>query len=341
MGAVMAASSPLRAGRLRSARRPRILPPTLGLVNDTMMEPPLIDRLEPFLVPPQDARHRLFHGRGKTVPGWEGLVLDRFAPVLVATLYDDYPPERLALLEQRLRQALPALQCETLVFQHRHCRPARLETVCGVLPQRPCAQEQGLRYRLDFQRGQNLGFFADMAPGRAWLRERAAGKSVLNLFSFTCAFSVAALAGGARSVVNIDLSAPALALGRENQVLNGFADASAHYLPHNVFRSWKKLHRLGRYELIVVDPPSAQRGSFMVEKDYAKVLRRLGTLLQPEAQLLVCVNAPWLDAAWLEGQVAENLPGATLDSRLPGAPGFDEAGNPALKALAYRYQRPA
>lgn len=300
----------------------------------------LIDRLEPYLVPPGDARHRLFHGRGKTCPGWQGLTLDRFPPVLVATVFDDYPAPVLAALEERLRAALPELGCETLVFQHRHCRPVRTETVCGVLPRVHHAHEDGLRYRLDFERGQNLGFFADMAPGRAWLRARSDGARVLNLFSFTCAFSLAALAGGARQVVNIDLSAPALALGRANQVDNGFADASVHYLPHNLFRSWKKLHRLGRYDLIVADPPSAQKGSFMVEKDYPKVLRRLGKLLAPDAWLLVCLNAPWLDAEWLKAQVAENLPGAELETLLPGAPGFDEAGAPALKVLAYRYRRP-
>jgi 23S rRNA (cytosine1962-C5)-methyltransferase len=227
------------------------------------------------------------------------------------------------------------------VFQHRHCRPAVTEVRRGALPETAWAEEGGLRYRLDFQRGQNLGFFADMAPGRAWLRERAEGKRVLNLFSFTCAFSVAALAGGAHSVVNIDLSRPALALGQENQNANGFADARVHYLPHNVFRSWKKLHALGRYDLIVVDPPSAQKGSFLVERDYPKVLGRLSKLLAPEAELLLCLNAPWLPADWLREQTAERLPGATFQGQLPGAPGFDEAAEPALKALAYRYQRPA
>ena len=66
-----------------------------------MPSPDSIDLLSPFLVPPSDARHRLFHGRGKTLPGWEGLTLDRFPPVLVATLFDDYPPATLAALEQR------------------------------------------------------------------------------------------------------------------------------------------------------------------------------------------------------------------------------------------------
>ena len=152
---------------------------------------------------------------------------------------------------------------------------------------------------------------------------------------------MAALAGGAESVVNIDLSDPALRLGQQNHGLNGFENARVHYLPHNIFRSWKKLHSLGRYDIIVIDPPSAQKGSFMVEKDYARVLKKLHKLLAPEAEILACVNAPWLDYGWLEACVEQNLPGAERVGRLPGAPGFDEAGEPALKTVHYHYRRPA
>ncbi|MBQ24416.1 class I SAM-dependent methyltransferase [Alcanivorax sp.] len=302
---------------------------------------PLSDLLAPYLVPSSQPKHRLFHGRGKTVPSLEWLTVDRFPPVLVATLFRPQEQAVLAELEVCLTGALAGLGCQTLVFQHRYDAKAENQVVCGELPDRPVATEQGLDYKLDFQRGQNLGFFADMAEGRSWLRERAEGCKVLNLFSFTCSFSVAALTGGARSVVNIDLSDAALTLGKQNHALNGYQDAQVHYLPHNIFRSWKKLHNLGRYDIIVVDPPSAQKGSFMAEKDYPKVLRKLHKLLAPEADLLICLNAPWLDYAWLEQCVADNLPGAQLQSRLPGASGFDEAGEPALKTLHYRYQRPA
>ena len=301
---------------------------------------PLSDLLSPYLVPGETAKIRYFHGRGKTVPELEWLTVDRFPPVLVATVFREQDAATLDALRDCLRQAMVGLQCSSLVIQHRYDGKADHERVCGDLPDDVVALEQGLRYKLDFQRGQNLGFFADMAEGRQWIRERAEGKKVLNLFSFTCSFSVAALAGGAESVVNIDLSDAALTLGKQNHALNGFQQAKVHYLPHNIFRSWKKLHSLGRYDIIVIDPPSAQKGSFMVEKDYPKVLRKLHKLLAPEAEILACVNAPWLDYDWLEKCVADNLPGAEKVSRLPGAAGFDEAGEPALKTIHYRYTRP-
>lgn len=305
-----------------------------------MLSSSLSDLLSPYLVPSSQTKLRLFHGRGKTVPPLEWLTVDCFPPMLVATLFRPQDDAVLAALEACLREALTGLGCDVLVFQHRYDGKSDHAVVCGALPQTPVATEQGLDYKLDFQRGQNLGFFADMAQGRCWVRERAEGKKVLNLFSFTCSFSVAALAGEAQSVVNIDLSDAALTLGKQNHALNGFQDARVHYLPHDIFRSWKKLQNLGPYDLIIVDPPSAQKGSFMAPRDYPKTLRKLHKLLAPEAELLICLNAPWLDYAWLQQCVAENLSGAVLQSALPGANGFDEAGEPALKTLHYRYERP-
>ena len=305
-----------------------------------MLASRLSDLLSPYLVPAETPKIRYFHGRGKTVPELEWLTIDRFQPVLVATVFRAQPEEILCALKDCLKRALVPLACSSLVIQHRYDGMADNELVCGELPEQPVAIEDGMKYKLDFQRGQNLGFFADMAEGRHWIRQRSEGKNVLNLFSFTCSFSVAALAGGADSVVNIDLSDAALTLGKQNHALNGFQGAKVHYLPHNIFRSWKKLHSLGRYDIIVIDPPSAQKGSFMVEKDYPKVLRKLHKLLAPQADILACVNAPWLDYAWLEHCVTDNLPGAELVARLSGAQGFDEAEEPALKTLHYRYTRP-
>ncbi len=306
-----------------------------------MLSSSLSDLLSPYLVPSSQTKHRLFHGRGKTVPSLEWLTVDCFPPMLVATLFRPQDDAVLAALEACLRAAMTAQGCDVLVFQHRYQGSSDHAVVCGELPSLPVATEQGLDYKLDFQRGQNLGFFADMAEGRRWIRERAEGLKVLNLFSFTCSLSVAALAGGAQSVVNIDLSDAALTLGKQNHALNDLQGARVHYLPHNIFRSWKKLQNLGPYDLIIVDPPSAQKGSFMAPRDYPKTLRKLHKLLAQEAQLLICLNAPWLDYQWLEQCVADNLPGAVLQARLPGADGFDEAGEPALKTLHYRYERPA
>lgn len=251
-----------KAVKARYTARQTYLPHALPV----LCIPPNCQTCLPRIWFPLAASPSPFSRPGKTVPALEWLTVDCFAPVLVATVFRSQDEITLQELENCLTARLNDLGCDTLVIQHRYDGKADNVLVCGELPESPLAKEDGLVYKLDFQRGQNLGFFADMAQGRRWIRERAEGKKVLNLFSFTCSFSVAALAGGAESVVNIDLSDPALRLGQQNHGLNGFENARVHYLPHNIFRSWKKLHSLGRYDIIVIDPPSAQQGSFMVEK---------------------------------------------------------------------------
>jgi 23S rRNA (cytosine1962-C5)-methyltransferase len=301
----------------------------------------LIDVIRPYLVAPRDGRHRLFHGRGQIEPGLEWLTLDRYPPLVWATLFAEPPAGFLANLSKELQHRAPKLGIDCAQVQHRYEPGTPRETLFGTLPPDPGAHEAGLSYGLDFERGQNIGFFGDMAPGRAWLRERAAGCKVLNLFAFTCSFSVAALAGGAESVVNIDKSAAALELGRANHERNGQPLERVRLLPHEAFRSWKKLHSLGRYDIIVVDPPSRQKGSFEARRDYARLMRRLHKLLKSEAEVLACLNDPFLDETWLDATVLDNLAGSDKIRRLPPAPGFEEPGEPALKAVHYRYQRPA
>ena len=290
---------------------------------------------------PDGERHRLFHGRGGQPGGPEWLTVDRYPPVLLVTAFREPEAGMLDWLRQDALRYLPPLECTTLVLQHRYGGQARNEVVAGSLPEMPLAREAGLVFRLDFRRGQNIGFFGDMLPARQWLRQNAAGLRVLNLFAFTCSFSVAALAGGADHVVNIDMSGAALDIGRENHRLNDIDPERATFLPYNLFRSWKKLHQLGRYDLVIMDPPSRQKGSFIAERDYRRVMRQLHRLLQPRARLLACLNAPWLGEDFLDATVLDNLPGTRKLERFPPAPGFEEPGrDPALKVIRYAYERP-
>ena len=154
--------------------------------------------------------------------------------------------------------------------------------------------ESGLTYRLDLGRNQNNGLFLDMRYGRDWVREHAAGKRVLNLFAYTCGFSVAAIAGGAEFVVNLDMAKAALSRGRDNHHLNNHDLKKVSFLGHELFKSWGKVRKMGPYDLIIIDPPSFQKGSFALTKDYQKILRRLPELLTADGVVLACVNDPTL-----------------------------------------------
>jgi 23S rRNA (cytosine1962-C5)-methyltransferase len=159
---------------------------------------------------------------------------------------------------------------------------------------------------------------------------------VLNLFSYTCAFSVVALQAGARQVVNVDMSHSAMGIGQQNHQINGVANG-AKFLTHDLFSTWGKVNRSGPYDLVIIDPPSYQKGSFVATKDYARLMRRLPDLLELNGYALLCLNAPELDCAFLHDQMQALAPGVRFVQRIANPRAFADV-NPerALKVLLYQ-----
>ena len=281
-------------------------------------------------IPGQDAC-RIFHGRGGLHPGCEHLSLDWYAPVWVLTSFQPLDDAQLQAVQSALSQRPEPLNW---VYQLRQSGPGRSDTrlMAGSVPEPHVVTEQGARYRVHVLKGQNHGLFLDMACGRQWLRERARDQRVLNLFAYTCSFSVAALQGGAREVVNVDMAAGALAIGQHNHQLNGLSEA--RFLAHDLFKSWGKVKRMGPYDIVVADPPSYQKGSFVAAKDYARVVRRLPELLAPGGQALLCLNAPEMPERFLLDLVAAEAPDLQLVRRLDNPAVFaDMDPQRALKVM--------
>lgn len=266
---------------------------------------------------------RLFHGRGKTYPGFHEVTVDLLGSVILVGLYgekDAAAYEFARTLGNRLAGSV-----EAVLVQHRQGRQTQAEVVWGALPETVVGQEAGISYLLQPTRNQNVGLFLDAAPLRSWVRANAQGANVLNLFAYTCGFSLAAVAGGARQVVNNDMSRAALDWGQANHELNDDDPRSVRYVPHNLFKSWWKLKQFARYDLIIFDPPTNQRGSFNAEKDYATMLKRLPDLAAPRAKIVACLNSPFLDYQFLENQIARWAPKARIKERLAASVDFPEA----------------
>lgn len=277
-----------------------------------------------FLDLPSDAT-RLLHGRGHCYDELAFLNVDWFEPVVWAVLYGEIETGMRARVEAllvELAQGSERIQC--VCIQQRGKGGARQDIVYGELPDKYYAREDGAIYELNFSNNQNIGFFLDARPGRQWLREHAQGKRVLNLFAYTCSFSVAALMGGADRVVNIDMAKGSIATGQRNHALNKLELSRARFLPHDIFRSMRRLENLGPYDRVVIDPPSRQRGSFEAEKDYGRLLAKLRPMLAPGAQVLACLNAPYLGEEFLPEVFAEQLPDYRLVERLPQRDDFPE-----------------
>ena len=290
---------------------------------------------------PADAQ-RLFHGRGGLYPGCEHLVLDAYPPVWVLTSFLPITDADLATvhasLNRRWQQLAPA-QALNWAFQCRHGGRAETRLMSGAVPDPMVVTEAGARFAVHPLRGQNHGLFLDMSEGRRWVQARnlaQPGQKVLNLFAYTCAFSVVALQAGARQVVNLDKSRGALAIGQHNHQLNGLRHG-ASFLPHDLFSSWGKLIRGGPYDLVIADPPSHQKGSFMAEKDYPRLMRRLPELLAPGGHALLCLNAPELGPDFVQAQMQAQAPTLHFERRLPNPAVFADVDEKrSLKVMLYR-----
>ncbi len=285
---------------------------------------------------------RVFHGRGGLYPGCEHWSLDVYPPVWVLTSFLPVTDDDLAAvhsaLSERLRQLDPQ-QTLNWVFQSRAEGRAETRLMAGSVPEPHVVTEHGLRFHVQLLKGQNHGLFLDMSEGRRWVERHALtnpGLKVLNLFAYTCAFSVVARHAGARLVVNVDMNGAAIATGQRNHQLNGLT-SGASFLAHDIFSTWGKITRAGPYDLIIIDPPSYQKGSFIATKDYARLMRRLPDLLDSGGHLLLCLNAPELGVAFLQDHMAELAPDLAFVTRLANPAVYADASpERALKVLVYR-----
>jgi 23S rRNA (cytosine1962-C5)-methyltransferase len=242
---------------------------------------------------------RLVHGEGDGIAGvavdvyGEHLVVHIFSPDAVRQ--KDAIFDRLMLLGPRgIYLKVHPKQSNTLV-DPRTPDLAPSTAVRGDAAADPLVvSEGGLLFRVRLGDGLKTGIFLDQRENRRRVRALARGKRVLNLFAYTCAFSVAAAAGGARSTVNVDAAKGALEWGLANLEENGLA-SSAHQMIADDALVWLKhaAKREERYDLIVLDPPSyatTKTSRFSATDDFSDVAARALALLAPGGTLLASTN---------------------------------------------------
>ncbi|GGK01115.1 class I SAM-dependent methyltransferase [Pseudomonas matsuisoli] len=290
---------------------------------------------------PDEAR-RLFHGRGRRWPGLEHITVDWLQGVLLVSLFKPVEPDFATALRAHLTAlaASPgwaASGAHTLTLQHRYTPEAACEWLAGDAQGQHTVNEDGLRYGLTLGRNQNAGLFLDMRYGRQWVKAHAQGRRVLNLFAYTCGFSVAAIAGGAEHVVNLDMARSALNQGRENHRLNDHDLSRVSFLGHELFKSWGKVRRGGPYDLVIIDPPSFQKGSFALTSDYRKILRKLPELTREGASVLACVNDPGVGPGFIIDSMTEEATMFEFVQRLENPPEFSDIDpTGGLKAMVFK-----
>lgn len=208
------------------------------------------------LIRPDNNSYRLIHGEGDFVPG---LVVDVYGDTAVLQAHSVGIHRDRAAIAQGL-VSLSGAGIKNVFYKSETTLPfkAQLDPVNDYIiggNGHDVALENGLRFHIDWLKGQKTGFFLDQRDNRLLLQRYAAGRNVLNTFCYTGGFSVYALAGGASHVDSVDSSAKAIALTDANVRLN-FGDDAAHAsFATDAFKFIDKVEK-GRYDLVVLDPPA-------------------------------------------------------------------------------------
>lgn len=280
---------------------------------------------------------RLFHGRGHCYPGYEHINIDWLPPVLLITLYKEIPRTELDQLAADLRKRFTDVQ--SIQVQYRYQQQGPIELLWGEALSQIVVNEAGLKFQIELGRVRNTGLFLDMRNGRHWLREHAKDKNVLNLFAYTCAFSVAAIAGGAKQVINVDNNKSVLSRGRDNHRLNAQDLNRVKFEGVDIFKSYSRIKRYAPYDILICDPPSFQAGSVNIERDYKKIISRIPQWMNPGSELMLCLNSPDLSQDFLLETVENHCPQCHLVEKIDPPPVFKEATSVSgLKVMIFSFR---
>lgn len=264
---------------------------------------------------------RVFHGRGKFFPSLEELNVEWYPPVLFVQCYEDELADeaRAALqavfeghdfIESVILQARPWPDVENEVLFSRSAveqqLPLEFDTVLG----------EGLQCQVNIGKNRNTGVFPDMRSGWAWLQEHAADKRVLNLFSYTSIFSLFALRGGAKKVVNVDMCGSATKTAQYNHELNTMLDERVSIWKKNILKSNSQIAKQSKFDIIVLDPPPFQRGSFRGWPDYQKLLRRCPNYLREGGIILAALNNQQVTFSEFDRDIRETIENVKSISQL-------------------------
>ncbi|NBX93793.1 MAG: class I SAM-dependent rRNA methyltransferase [Proteobacteria bacterium] len=233
---------------------------------------------------------RLFNGFVEGIPG---LIIEQYDQVLVFQLHEPdcrLTEEQLIELAEWLFGVRGAKSAFKKIFiQDRSNQVAHKEYYSPVpFAGIPCSetvpvQENGSRFLIQPFSGYSAGLFLDQRNNRLFLSKDCYQKRVLNLFSYTCAFSVMCAQGSARTT-SVDLSAKYLDWGKKNFELNGLSLSEHSFIVSDVFDYLRKVtKRSEKFDLVIADPPSFSRskkgGVFSLKRDFAKLLESIAPIV--------------------------------------------------------------
>jgi len=263
---------------------------------------------------------RLYHGRGdKTYPF---LTIDSIGNILFIQFYEKIDEEKF------LKIFKYAKNYDHIIIKRRYSNETF--AIKGKIPTEAFAIENGFKFKLNFF-NQNIGYFGDTKHAREYIGNIAKNKKILNLFSYTCGFSLYAKKSGAKFIANVDMSKSALKTGQKNHAINNLDTKNVAFWPYNILKAFNKLKKQAPYDIIIIDPPSYQKGSFVASQDYIKIIKKLNSLSHSHTTLLACINAPNFTKNDLIDMIQNNS-SFNFQREIPNVKDFT---NSTLKALVF------
>ena len=236
---------------------------------------------------------RLFNQEGD---GFGGLTVDLYGDYAVFSWYNSYVYQIRQTISEAFRQVFPEvlgayekIRFKGLDYESAHVYGQETPDFFTVL-------ENGVLYQVFMNDGLMTGIFLDQHEVRGSLVDGlATGKSLLNMFSYTAAFSVAAAMGGASQTTSVDLAKRSRELSQAHFQANGLSTDNHRFVVMDVFEYFKYAKRKGlTYDMIVLDPPSFARNkkqTFSVAKDYHKLISQSLEILNPGGIIIASTNA--------------------------------------------------
>ena len=236
---------------------------------------------------------RLFNQEGD---GFGGLTVDLYGDYAVFSWYNSYVYQIRQTISEAFRQVFPEvlgayekIRFKGLDYESAHVYGQKAPDFFTVL-------ENGVLYQVFMNDGLMTGIFLDQHEVRGSLVDGLAmGKSLLNMFSYTAAFSVAAAMGGASQTTSVDLAKRSRELSQAHFQANGISTDEHRFIVMDVFEYFKYAKRKGlTYDVIVLDPPSFARNkkqTFSVAKDYYKLISQSLEILNPGGIIIASTNA--------------------------------------------------
>jgi 23S rRNA (cytosine1962-C5)-methyltransferase len=251
--------------------------------------------------------------------GLLGLTLDRFADVLVVSMYEDLSNA----LENTLIETIASVFEPKGIYLKRRPKEARIvanteradlaptTAVWGEETPEIAILEQNKHFLIRPGGDLSVGLFLDMRDTRTWLEQNIGESKVLNCFSYTCGFGIAASLGGSSRVINLDLSRKVLDWGQENYHLNNLEPKDMDFISGDTFEWFKRFARRNdTFDAIILDPPSfatSNHSRFSAANNYDELVYQAVSLLEPHGLLLACCNHAKLSRLQFKKSIVRGL----------------------------------